>query len=288
MFVNVPTITYSDFFISKMNDEENLKSHFTRKNTKDGNVNNIYGAYGNLTPDFHFNPLLVHEHPNQQADYGVIKLDNIKSKLNRIRKLNKAHYPAITFRGDDEDWNDYMKRRNKAHKTIWLTAYGSSDSPEDIMKKFDFLGKIKDRTFVVSMTNIGKDTSPDFRQHKNGPYIGKYNMDYEYFKDNEPEYVIQYHIYEVEFGCKYKVIETNNFKIMINEDTDRHVCMTVFDKDNSVICYAWREDKELKDEISVGYSPKVLFKLDKSKDSFYNDLDEQLIKHIEDFNNETI
>ena len=103
------------------------------------------------------------------------------------------------------------------------------------------------------------------------PDIISYEMnDDEYFKDNEPEYVIQYHIYEVEFGCEYKVIETNNFKIMINEDTDRHVCMTVFDKDNSVICYAWREDKELKDEISVGYSPKVLFKLDKSKDSFYN------------------
>lgn len=288
MFVNVPTITYSDFFIFEMNDKERLKSHFSRKNTKNENINNIIGAYGNLTPDFHFNPLLVHEHPNQQADYGVIKLDNIKSKINRIRKLQKAHYPAITFRGDDEDWNDYMKRRNKARKTICLTAYGSSDSPEDIMKKFDFLGKIKDRTFVVSMTYIGKDTSPDFRQHKNGPYIGKYNMDYEYLKDNEPEYVIQYHIYEVEFGCENKVIETDNFKIMINEDTDRHVSMTIFDKNNSLICYAWREDKELKYEISVGYFPKVLFKLDKSKESFYNDLDRQLIKHVEDFNNETI
>lgn len=279
MFVNVPVLTYSDFFINKINDEERLKNHFVRKNSMVGNVNNILGAYGNISPDFHFHPLYVHEHPAQQADYGVIKLNNLKSKLDRIRKLNRAHYPAITFRGENEVLEDYMKRRNKAHKTVWLTAYGSSDSPEDIMKKFDFLGRIKDRNFIVSMSYVD---SPDFRQHKNGPYIGKYNMDLEYFRDNEPEYIITYHIHEVEFGCEKHVIETDNFKIMINEDTDRHVSMTIFDKNDSIVCYAWREDDDKKDGIVVGYYPKILFELDKSKESFYTDLDKQLIKLVEE------
>lgn len=286
MFITVPTFNYSRFFIDFLvGKDDHLYTHFNSKE----NVEVARGVYANADPQFGFlNPLYSHVKPEQDGrGYGEIPITGMKSKLNRIRRLNRAHYEKITFFGDveGETWGEYMRRRNKAHKTSILRSYGTGDTPRQIINTFKFLDEMKDRKFVICMSLIVKDESNKgkgggFRQHKNGPYIGSKTMRYEHFDDEGPEFkeLVQYHIYEINMFAKSKVIETDNFKIYVDEDTERHTHMTVFDKEDNCACYIWREDNETPNILSVGYGGNIIFTFDKLEQDAFSKLDAKLME----------
>lgn len=286
MFINVKTLAYSDFFMEKiLTKEDDLYEFFKNKQKHDKSLGKGMYAYAN--PQFGFlNPLFAHvqDGPN----YGRIDLDNIKSKLKRIKRLKNAHYEKITFIEDGEDIDAYRKRRNKAHKTLSLVTYGSADSVEQVMKLFKFLDKIEDRFFFVSFEIIDKANEPErggFRQHKNGPYIGNKTMKYEYFVDEGPEFesIVLYHIYEVNLKCEKEVIETTNFKFYVGENSERHTHMTIFDKvKNELIAYVWRIDKKDPNILGVGYGDPT-FTFDRTITT-YEEIDAKLMEMM----NETI
>lgn len=286
MFINVQTLAYSDFFVEKiLTKEDDLYEFFKKK--QDNNKPLGKGMYAYANPQFGFlNPLF--SHVVEGPSYGRIDLNNVKSKLKRIKRLKNTHYEKITFIEDGEDYDAYMKRRNKAHKTLSLCSYGSADSVEQVMKLFKFLDKIEDRYFFVSFELIEKSNEPErggFRQCKNGPYIGNKTMMCEYFVDEGPEFenIVLYHIYEVKLKCDKEVIETTNFKFYIGENSERHTHMTVFDKvKNELIAYVWRIDKNEPNILGVGYGDPS-FTIDLTTTGF-EEIDAKLMEMM----NETI
>lgn len=265
MFVTIPLIKHSDFFMNTLlADQPETAEHLKNKPSK--TVGNIVGAYGGLHPEFDFHPLLVKEAGDSYNDLKF-KKKGIYSKLKRIKSLEGAIFQDwVYFREVGESEEDLSKRRKEADENFLLKPYGTADSVEQIFKRFDFLNDIKDRNFIISMRLIVKENEPEwggFRQHKNGPYIGSKKMEHEYFAHEGKQFkeIVLYHIYEVEFKCKHEVIELSNFKFLIKENSERHTYLSIFNKKDEFVAHAWMEDGK----INVGHPYKVLFTVDKKE-----------------------
>lgn len=80
----------------------------------------------------------------------------------------------------------------------WFAQYGIADNLEQILAWKDGGFVKSDRTFVLELSEISKEHNGDFRWHKNGPYIGTQNPQYEHLSEEENiEKVICFHFHEV-------------------------------------------------------------------------------------------
>lgn len=264
MFVAIPLIKHSDFFMNTLlADKPDMKEYLENKTDK--TVGDIVGAYGGLHPEFDLHPLLVKE-AGESYENLIFKKKGLYSNLKRKRRLENAIFQDWAFRVDGESEKDLDKRRKEADTNFQLKPYGTADSVEQIFKTFAFLDDIKDRNFIISMRLIVKANEPEwggFRQHKNGPYIGAKKMEHEYFAHEGDQFkeLVMYHIHEVEFKSEYKVIELQNFKFLIKENSERHTNIVIFNKKDEVVAHAWMDDGK----INVGHPYKVLFTVDKKE-----------------------
>ena len=280
MFVKVPLLRYSDFFINTLLESKpDFQEHFKNKS-----VGEIVGAYGGLDIDFDTNPLYVKEKGQSYSNLRF-KKKGIYSNLRRKKRLEGSVFDDWVFRNNDESNEDLAIRRKEAEKHFLLKPYGTADSVEQIFKAFSFLDDIKDRNFIISMRLIVKADQPDsggFRQHKNGPYIGNKKMEHEYFAHEGPQLkeLVSYTISEVEFVCDYEVIELQHFKFLIKENTDRHTYIMIFNKKDELLAHAWFDDDG---KITVGHTYKELFKLSK-KETMLLTIEAKLLEFV----NETI
>ena len=74
--------------------------------------------------------------------------------------------------------------------------YGVCDSYEQILAKWPMIETDK-RKFLISMALITKEGTPDWRWHKWGDYIGTYEPQHEYIRDEDIDQVWVYHIIEI-------------------------------------------------------------------------------------------
>lgn len=224
---------YSDFHIATFADlaeEHGLsRSYYERHNTLSEQplYDGIIGLYGEVD-EFDLHPM-YHETKQQFQD---IHVSNIKSYLNRNRylayKIKKFRWnenyralfhPRFIFRGEYPDEQSYEKAY-KANKDVSITTYGAGDDPLQIYNRLNFLNKIKNRDFIISLRFIRKETLKDgessyggYRQHKNGGYFGTKFLEHEYLADEDAikDGIYQFHILELVKPDNINVIRTENF-----------------------------------------------------------------------------
>lgn len=225
---------YSEFYIAKFTDPDIEKygltrSYYERHNAlgKQPLYDGIIGLYGEVN-EFDLHPM-YYETKQQFQD---IHVSNIKSYLNRNRylayKIKKFRWnenyralfhPRFIFRGEYPDEQSYIKAY-KANKDVSITPYGAGDDPLQIYNRLNFLKKIKNRDFIISLTFTRKEILEDeetsyggYRQHKNGGYFGTKFLEHEYLADEDAikDGIYQFHILELVKPDDIDIIRTENF-----------------------------------------------------------------------------
>ncbi len=127
-----------------------------------------------------------------QADYRKSEeLANIY-----IAELNTNHFL--------ERLTDYKEVRNTCDSPIYWCDYGVADNASQVLDYYENLCKEHDdfmnsHSFVILLTPFFAKYDKDWRWHKWGQYIGKYNHEYEYLSaETGIDYVFRFHIYQVE------------------------------------------------------------------------------------------
>jgi hypothetical protein len=107
-------------------------------------------------------------------------------------------FDMYQFPGDLADRMAELSRRSAIG---WpLENYGVCDSPEQVVRRWEFLATAPER-YLVAFVKIervpGERTG--WRWRKNGPYIGDHTPEWEYLDDEPPTigHVLLFHIYQV-------------------------------------------------------------------------------------------
>lgn len=299
MLVNPKFITYSPFFLAKLkgtDTEYDLTPHYERLNEYSGEtlLSNKDGMFG-LVGDDHLHP--IYNDGSQQ--YKDIPISKIHSYLKRNRYLsNKKHskdwndnYRSLfhkrhLFENDFENYESYEKAWAK-NKDVSVTPYGTCDTPEQIYNRLNFLNKVKDQDFFISVSFIHKEILKDgessyggYRQHKNGGYFGTKLLQHEYLadEDNIKDGIFSFHIITIK-PSKCKTIKESNFAFCKARENSNH--HSIFDarNDSNLICYMFKE----KDEIHVGDGTTTLLSYPLEETVDYKKINDDLFKLLVEF-----
>lgn len=300
MLVNPKFVIYSPFFITalKVNDSdaEDMESYYKRLNhfSIDTLLPKKVGMFG-LVGDNQLNPIY---HDDRQQ-YKDIKISKIKSYLKRNRYLsNKKHskdwndnyralyHPTFLNSNDFENFDDFILASNK-NKQMSITPYGACDTPEQIYNRLNFLNKVKDQEFFISVSFVHKSKLKDgessyggYRQHKNGGYFGTKLLEHEYLADEKEikNGIFSFHVVSLK-PSKKNVIKEQNFIFVESRLNSKH--HTIFDarNDSMLICYMFEKDGS----ICVGDGVITLLSYPKGEDIDYKRVNDDLFVILSEF-----
>lgn len=265
MLVNPKFSTYSPFFLTKLkgaDDEYDLTPHYELLNKYGAQplLDNKDGMFG-FVGDNHLHPIY---HDDRQQ-YKDIHISKIESYLKRNRYLsNKKHtkdgnenyrklfYKRHLYKNDFENFESYEKACSE-NKDVSVTPYGTGDNPEQIYNRLNFLNKVKDKDFFISVSYVekqklddGEDSYGGYRQHKNGGYFGTKLLKYEYLadEDNIKDGIFSFHIVTVKPSNRETIKESNFTFCKTRKNSFHH---TIFDARNdlNLICYMFKDENEI-------------------------------------------
>lgn len=165
MFVNPEFKTFNEMFPNMINKVNEFKITQEELNT----MKYMYCCPAEIMTGFYMGRILGNE---IEKDWYAYKFQEIRHTVKEI-----INNPKLL------GWEGFFE-------------YGSCDSPEQLRKHLDPLGK-SEHEYMVVMHPVSKETSGDYRFHKNGGYVGDKREGYEHLKD-EPniDNIWQYHIYK--------------------------------------------------------------------------------------------